>query len=441
LIEDLVVDSPTELPIRVLVVPASALRSLQSTIENFFKIDDVVSPAFLRDASIIVPSDTHTADHEIECNFPDESWRPQQVFRSAFISEVPPGPYFLVGKRLHQAWRLFPDHLDSFVCGVVPNDTSPGDTESQMFDTLCLSLGVFKAIAVPSRLFYPKTADKPLNGLRITVKDNIKVRNVQTTQTNRAWCQWKKVETENAYFVQHLVQLGAIVIGKTKMCSFASSEEATDGWIDFHAPFNPRADGYQSSSGSTTGGATSLAGYDWVDFSLGTDTTGSIRWPAAWNGVFGLRLTHDPLKMAGIYPACHPFDAIGFLGRSLRSLQEVAEASLGAKNHAVTIPRRILVSNDFHPYGDQSYQAMINEFISVLERSLDIKSTPISIADLWASCPPEQADGKSLKDFIKDTAFKLFYFDGFREFADFREGYQAQFKKMPYVGPYMRWKW
>lgn len=67
--------------------------------------------------------------------------------------------------------------------------------------------------------------------------------------------------------------MGAVIVGKSKFSAFASFEEATDQWIGFHAPFNPRADGYQSPSGSTSGGATSLAGYKWLGFSIGTDST------------------------------------------------------------------------------------------------------------------------------------------------------------------------
>lgn len=95
---------------------------------------------------------------------------------------------------------------------------------------------------------------------------------IKTTQGNRAFSELYGPESETATYIQTLISLGAVIVGKTKLCAFASSEEATDQWIDYHAPFNPRADGYQTPSGSTTGGATSLASYEWLDFSLGTDS-------------------------------------------------------------------------------------------------------------------------------------------------------------------------
>jgi Asp-tRNA(Asn)/Glu-tRNA(Gln) amidotransferase A subunit family amidase len=279
--------------------------------------------------------------------------------------------------------------------------------------------------------------------MRVTIKDNFRIENIKTTQTNRAWTRLNEPEAETADFVQRLKGKGAIIIGKTKMCSFASSEEATDGWIDFHAPFNPRADGYQSSSGSTTGGATSLAGHDWIDISIGTDTTGSIRWPAAWHGLFGLRMTHNPADMKGVYPSCHEFDALGLLGRSLRSVERVtaAVASGDMKYHPQWRPSRILFSTDFLPWGNSAQQAMVKQFVHVLEKFLGMEHEPMSIAKLWEAFPPKDVPDKSLSEYIENTAFSLFYSDGYREYEGFRTEYHLKFGKPPYVGPYMRWKW
>lgn len=132
--------------------------------------------------------------------------------------------------------------------------------------------GLWRQVAVPRRLYSPPTEQKPLAGKRISVKDNFKVAGIKTTQSNWAWVSLYGPDLETANVIQDLISLGAVVVGKTKMCAFASAEEATDQWIDFHAPFNPRADGYQTPSGSTTGGGASLAAYDWLDFSIGTDS-------------------------------------------------------------------------------------------------------------------------------------------------------------------------
>jgi Asp-tRNA(Asn)/Glu-tRNA(Gln) amidotransferase A subunit family amidase len=126
---------------------------------------------------------------------------------------------------------------------------------------------------VPSRLYSKASKSKPLAGKRISIKDNFRLAGIKTTRNNRAFAETYGPETDTAEALKLLIEMGAVIVGKTKMCAFASSEAATDQWIDFHAPFNPRADMYQSPSGSTTGGATALAGYDWLDYSVGTDST------------------------------------------------------------------------------------------------------------------------------------------------------------------------
>jgi Asp-tRNA(Asn)/Glu-tRNA(Gln) amidotransferase A subunit family amidase len=88
---------------------------------------------------------------------------------------------------------------------------------------------------------------------------------------SRAYTELNDADEKNANYVNKLIKLGAIVIGKTKMTAFASSDEPTDQWVDFHCPTNPRGDRYQSPSGSSSGAAASLAGYPWLDYAIAGD--------------------------------------------------------------------------------------------------------------------------------------------------------------------------
>jgi Asp-tRNA(Asn)/Glu-tRNA(Gln) amidotransferase A subunit family amidase len=415
-----------------------------------YQKDDVLSSGFVAEYAIVkqvkTQANSHTAginnsvilSDDFVCQYLEGQWELQANITCSSLDSLFAGPYLVVGNCIHEAWQLLPDTFDSFVCGIIPQES-----DGRTFRTLYSNVDIYKAVAVPSRWHYTPSAEKPLNGMRVTIKDNFSIENIRTTQTNRAWAEVNGPEAESAEFVNLLTAKGAKVIGKTKMCSFASSEEATDGWIDFHAPFNPRADGYQSSSGSTTGGATSLAGHDWVDVSIGTDTTGSIRWPAAWHGLFGLRMTHGAVDMTGVYKSCIEFDALGLLGRSLQTLERVAAVSLELDMTQYTRrrPKRILVSEDFLPWGDRAQQAMVEQFVRVLEKFLGFEREPMSIAKLWEASPPEGVHGKSLREYIENTAADLFYYDGYHEFDGFRAEYRRKFKKPPYVGPYMRWKW
>ena len=132
--------------------------------------------------------------------------------------------------------------------------------------------GIHKAVAVPSRLYATRSARRPLAGMRFALKDCFYLAGVKTTMSSRAYTQVYGPEKENAAFVTKLLSLGASIIGKTKMTNFASSDEPTDQWIDDICPTNPRGDQYQSPSGSSSGAAAALAGYSWLDQSIGADS-------------------------------------------------------------------------------------------------------------------------------------------------------------------------
>ncbi|KAI0517462.1 putative amidase [Xylaria bambusicola] len=401
--------------------------------------DDVFSSQFLSDIIIIQGDSLAPGRLAEQWSTPvgtpiSGSWVPKTILQVMNTSrETPDGPYLLSkGFQLSQAWRLYPDKQRSFITSFIPFGTSGPERNS--FKPLDIRLqGVWTAIAVPSRLYSKKSPSMPLAGMRFSVKDNYKISGVPTTQSNRAWCELyeAKPETETAAYVEKLISLGAVFVGKTKMCSFASSEEATDQWIDFHAPFNPRGDGYQSPSGSTTGGGTSLAAYDWLDYSIGTDTTGSIRWPAAWCGLFGLRTTWTPEAMEGVYPAC----------RSIAGMQIIVDRSISNPGALITDDHVRYFSVYLFPMANAEQQKLVEGFVSDLESYLGVHVTRMSIAERWKDCPPGEAAGKTIQEFIDKAAYNPFYYDGYHEYSEFREEYETKFGKPVYVGPYMRWKW
>lgn len=173
---------------------------------------------------------------------------------------------------------------------------------------------------MPSRLYSSPSKAKPLAGTRVSIKDNYDLNGIRTTMMNRAYNELYPPRTSSADYVLKLIELGAVIVGKTKMSAFASAEEPTDQWVDYHCPFNPRGDGYQSPSCSSAGAGASIAGYDWLDHSIGSDSeylvvrprtyaytclaSGSIRLPAAYNGLFGLRTSYDITSRRGIIPSC-----------------------------------------------------------------------------------------------------------------------------------------
>lgn len=181
---------------------------------------------------------------------------------------------------------------------------------------------------MPSRCYYKPSKSRPLDGARISVKDNIDIAGHKTTLCNRAWEDLYPAKTKHAACVQALLDAGAIIIGKTKLQAMIMREEPLEA-VEFTAPFNPRGDGYQVPSGSSHGSAASVGSYDWLDFSIGSDSSypkaaaqetlidfisanGSGRKPAHYNGCFSIRPSTGILNTEGVigqFPCVHPSKA------------------------------------------------------------------------------------------------------------------------------------
>lgn len=129
------------------------------------------------------------------------------------------------------------------------------------------------AIAVPSRLYFPPSAGKPLNGLRVAIKDNIDIAGVRTTGASMSYGELYGNALKSASAIQKLIDLGAVIVGKTGLSQFADAEDPTGDCVDFHAPWNPRGDGVRSTGGSSFGAGAAAGAYDWIDFTIGTDST------------------------------------------------------------------------------------------------------------------------------------------------------------------------
>jgi Asp-tRNA(Asn)/Glu-tRNA(Gln) amidotransferase A subunit family amidase len=108
--------------------------------------------------------------------------------------------------------------------------------------------------------------------LRVAIKDNIDIAGVKTFASSRAYGELYGIASTSARAVQKLLDLGAVIVGKTGMSQFADAEDPTGDFIDFHAPWNSRGDGLRSPGGSSFGAGAATGAYDWLDFAVGTDS-------------------------------------------------------------------------------------------------------------------------------------------------------------------------
>lgn len=181
------------------------------------------------------------------------------------------GPYWLQNGNLHRVSRLYSDNAAAFVVSVIQDEE-----DEYIYHPLGISAHgesnpASLSVAMPSRLYFKRNHSHPLAGTRIAVKDNTDLSGIRTGGSSRGYTRLYGLRKSSAPITQKLLDLGAIVVGRTKTTQFADTEWATSDWIDFHPPFTPRADGYQSPSGSSAGSGAAVTAYDWLDLATGTD--------------------------------------------------------------------------------------------------------------------------------------------------------------------------
>ena len=134
------------------------------------------------------------------------------------------------------------------------------------------------SFALRSRIKTRAASTSPLASLRIVVKDNIHLRGVKTSIGNRAFYDTYPPQQESAECIQILMDQGVVVVGKAKMDPLGIWEEPQE-YVDYQAPWNPRADHYQSPGGSNSGSAAAIASYNWLDIAIGTDSESTVPIP------------------------------------------------------------------------------------------------------------------------------------------------------------------
>ena len=170
-----------------------------------------------------------------------------------------------------------------------------------------------------------KGASGPLAGLTFAAKDAFEIKGARTGFGQPDWLRTHPPASETAEAVQRLLEAGADLAGKThcdELCYSLTGEN-----VHFGTPLNVNAPG-RIPGGSSNGSAAAVAG-SLVDFALGTDCGGSIRIPASYCGIIGLRPTHGRVSAGGVLPFGPSFDVVGWFARDIDVFERVGTVLLG----------------------------------------------------------------------------------------------------------------
>ncbi|MBR7889982.1 amidase [Marinomonas sp. A79] len=171
----------------------------------------------------------------------------------------------------------------------------------------------------------------PLSGLRLAVKDLFHMAGLPTSAGNPTWLATHPIPTQTASSVTALIEAGAEFCGKTITDELAYSLNGQN--IHYGTLINPLTPN-RLPGGSSSGSAIAVA-KELADIGLGTDTGGSIRVPASYNGLFGLRPTHGIIAADNMVALAPSFDTVGLLTRDLATLTKAAKVLLSASASAL----------------------------------------------------------------------------------------------------------
>ncbi|WP_327148107.1 amidase family protein [Nocardia sp. NBC_01329] len=174
------------------------------------------------------------------------------------------------------------------------------------------------------------TAAGPLSGRTVAVKDLFAVAGFAVGAGVPAYEREQVPAPRHAHAVARLLSAGARIGGIARTDEFAYS--LTGGNGAFGMPVNPAAPA-RIPGGSTSGPAVAVARGE-ADIGLGTDTAGSIRVPAAYQGLWGIRTTHGRVDTSGLLPLAQSFDTVGWIARDGATLADIAECVLDADTAA-----------------------------------------------------------------------------------------------------------
>ena len=216
----------------------------------------------------------------------------------------------------------------------------------------------------------------PLAGLEFAVKDVFHIAGHRTGFGHPDWLASHPPATMTATAVQRLLDGGATMIGKTHSDEMAYS--LTGENIHYGTPVNPR-DPARVPGGSSNGSVVAVAG-GLADFALGTDCGGSVRLPASYCGILGMRPSHGRVSLEGVIPFASSFDVAGWFARDGEVLERVGRVLLDSPETPPPPPRRLLIARDGFDLLEDAVRNALDGAVAEVEAAVG-KGVPVTVSE------------------------------------------------------------
>jgi amidase len=209
------------------------------------------------------------------------------------------------------------------------------------------------------------SASGPLAGLTAVVKDLYDIAGTRTGAGSPDWLAAQQPARAHAAAVAKILAAGATITGKTICDEFFYSGSGINA--HYGTPANLRAPG-RIPGGSSSGSAAATAA-NACDFALGSDTGGSVRMPASFCGIYGLRPTHGRIDLAGAIAMAPSFDVGGFFANAPGVLRRVGAVLLEGERVSAPVSRLILAQDAF-AQADAPVATLGRDFLARAARDL-----------------------------------------------------------------------
>lgn len=211
----------------------------------------------------------------------------------------------------------------------------------------------------------------PLTGLTFAAKDVFKILGSTVGNGHPEWLRTHAPDEFTASTIVRLLEAGADLVGKT-VCDELCFSISGENW-NYGSPLNPH-DPRRFTGGSSAGSGAAVAGR-YADFSLGSDCLGSVRVPASYNGVFGVRPTYKRVPSDGEAPYCASMDVFGYMASTPDVFRRVSEVMLGEDKNTTPLTRLKIAKDCFDAVDPKVYVALkpaIDHIASYMESTEEV---------------------------------------------------------------------